>query len=338
MESKKNNRITLFIIALVVFVLVIQSIALAQPPGSRGGRGGGDIPGGGDMFGGGGRGGDRGDRGDIFGGGGRGGPGRGGMPFQEENVTDAQIERIIKLYSTRHSSQETTTLQEQRKNMNREQFIPTLRVTAWIEWMEVMREEREYREILEWCEKFTPDEVKGTSELKDENFDLYKKRLDSLRNKYRSLIGTRRGTSDELMQVLVSDLQLELKERDLTMQYWTATDQGKKESISADLKDVVSQRYDLIVKQKEIQYTDFQKRLKSLQDNIDAQLKDINTWKDPELKAKEVINQRDRLINAPTMFRRGPFGPPQSQWGLRNNSMPGANMNLEPNSIPEPNK
>ena len=261
--------------------------------------------------------------------------GRMGMPgrgqFQEETVTDAQIDRIIKMYSSRHSPQETQTLEDQRKTLSREQFIRTLRNTAFFEYMDTMREEGEYKDLLNWFEKFTPDEAKGIKELKDENYDLYKKRLDTLRNKYRSLIINSRA-SDELMRVLVSDLQLELKQRDLTMQYWTATDPGKKESISADLKDVISQRYDLIVKQKEIQYTDFLKRLQRLQEDIDAQLKDINTWKETDFKAKEVETQLKNLTTTPTIFRRSPFGPSQPPWIPRNNPMPGTNTNSEPNS------
>ncbi|MBN1975501.1 MAG: hypothetical protein JW787_17825 [Sedimentisphaerales bacterium] len=332
-----NNRITLYMALLVIIGTVLLPCAIAQN-GGRGSRDGGSRGGDrGDMMGGGGRGGDR---GDMMGGGGRGGDrgdirggGRGGLPFQDEILTDAQIDRIIKMYSMMHSPQDVKTLQDQRKIMSKEQFTMTLRGTAFFEYRNVMMEEEEYLTSLKWVEKFTPDEAKGIRELRDENYDLYKRRLDSLREKYRSLMNRPR-TSDELMHVLVSDLQLELKERDLTRQYWMATDPVKKESISTDLKDVLHKRYDLIVKQKEIQYTDFQNQLKRLQESVDTQLKDINTWKGEDFKENE-INQR--YLNLTTMpatpFRRSPFGGQGRPFFIPPYPMTGTNTMPEPNSM-----
>ncbi len=334
---KLNNRITLYMFFLIILVMVIQPCLFAQG-GGRGGRGGdrGDMMGGGgpggerDMMGGGGRGGDRDMRG------GRGGPGRGGFPFQEEAVTDAQIDRIIKMYSTRHSPQELKTLEDQRKSMNRDQFVMLLRNTAFWETAEVMREEREYRGILEWCEKFTPDEAKGIRETKDENFDLYKKRLDSLRNKYRSLYDRPR-TSDALMHVLVLDLQLNNKERDLAWQYWNpATDAAKKESILTDLKEVVSNKYDNNVKRREIQYQEIQKEIERLQQMVVSQMNEVNTWKDPTVRENEIQRQINNYKEPRTNRRGMTFGPPSFFPPVV--PMPGTNTMQGPNSISEPNK
>ncbi len=311
------NRITLYMVVLIVLALVFLPCTIAQTGGRNDmGNMGGDRG----MMGGAGRGGVGGDRGMMGGssgrGGGigdsRGGRGRGGPQInRDEQLTDQQIDRIIKSYSEKHSQEEVQQLQEQRKTMSRDRFMITLMSTASWETIEEIREDREYTPKLQTLEKFMTDEAKGIRELQDENYSLYKQRIDSLYNKYRPIWQkiTNPGTPEELIRVIVQDFQLQNKERDLTRQYIFAQNQEQKKSLLPSLEDVINKRYDLIVTQKEIQYQQIQDELKKLQDRVELQLKDVERWKDEEFKRKEVERELNTITNPPSFRGGGPFRP-----------------------------
>ncbi|MEJ2647750.1 MAG: hypothetical protein P8016_04990 [Sedimentisphaerales bacterium] len=317
---KLYNRITLFMVILAVAALVSLPASIAQPPGSgRGGqRAGGDRTG---------RSGDRGDgrgaadrpnrgggRGDVGPGGrsgGRGGPQR----MSREELTDAQIDRILKAYSER-DPEGAKRLQEQRTTMTRERFQQALTMAAWAETFAERDQYREYNRILELCEKCMPDEAKGIRELRDTNYDLYKQRLDSLRDKYRMIWPriTSPRTPQELVPVIVRDFQLGNKERELSWQYANTTDPEDKESILANIRDVVSARYDLGVQQREIQYKQIQKEMDALKTRLDAEMKAVEKMKDPQARETGISFRVDSVISPRPWGQRGfPqfFSPPE---------------------------
>ncbi len=277
---KSYNRITLYVVMLAVIAMVILPKAIAQPSGpGRGVRGGGG--GRGDMMGGPpGRGGDR----------GRGGPG--GMPWMgREELTDFQINLILKAYSNRDPNQ-AKKLEDQRKDMSRDAFEQTLIRYATPEYFQITTTERNYTYILNWCEKYVSDEAQGIKELKEVNYELYKKRLDTLDNKYRRIINMpASSTPEELIPILVKDLQLGIKQGELVMQIRTADTQDKKDSLTADLKEVVSERYHLNIDQRNIQLKQIQKQIEGLQQNLKFEMNQIEVAKDPNV-AEEAIDRR----------------------------------------------
>ena len=298
-NMKLNNRITLYMVALIVLVIVIQPFVIAQT-GGRGGRGGG-----GDMMGGGGRGGDRdggGRGGDRDPRGGRGGPGR------REELTDIQIDLILKAYSNRDPD-EAKKLQDQRKDMTREAFVQTLTSMRYAapEFFQIMSDERRYTPLLEWCEKWVADEAKGIKELKKDNYDLYKKKIDALESKYRSII-YRRDATDELIPVLVKNLQLGIKQNELVFQIHTSNNQSKKDSLTASLKEVVSEIYALNIQQRTIELKEIQNRIENLQRYLKEQMNQIEMIKDPNVAEDEIIARTDRLLNPFGGFYRGRQG------------------------------
>jgi hypothetical protein len=299
---KLYDRITLCMVILAVIALILLPTAIAQIPGPGGPRGGG-----GDRAG---RGGGRGDMdmgpsGTMPGRGG--GGGRGGGPgtwMNREELTDTQIDLILKAYSNRDPD-EAKKLQEQRKDMTREAFIQTLvsPTHAWSEYFQIMSDESRYTPILVWCEKWVADEAKGIRELKKDNYDLYKKKLDALENKYRSIIYMRDAT-DELIPVLVKNLQLGLKQNELVFQIWTAENQDKKESLTASLKEVVTEIYYLNIQRRTIELKEIQNRIESMQKYLKDQMSQIEIQKDPNVAKEEIQSRIDRLVN-PTDFFGG---------------------------------
>ena len=271
---KSYNRITLCMVILVVLALVSFPIAFGQGggPGGRGGRGG---MGGGDrnpnpMMGG-----DSRRGGDNRGG----GPGRGGPRMgQDEDLTDAQIDRIIQAYSLRHSPQEVQNLKEQRKTQTRDRFIMNLRMVAWSETNTETMTYGEYSRMLDWYEKHVSDEATGIKELRDTNYDIYKKRLDSLEDKYRDIRNraTRNRWADDLISVSISNRRLEIKQNDLLRQYWfTVRDPNQRNELLPAIKDVVGKIYDTNLDQRQIQLNQMKEQIADLQKMLDSQLKDM---------------------------------------------------------------
>lgn len=287
---KLKDRITLYMAVSVVLAMILLPYANAQMPGSGGQRGGSGGRGGrsGDM--------EMGPSGPMYErGGDRGGPGSwmddGPGPWMDrENLTDFQISLILKAYSTRNPA-ESKNLQDQRKDMSREAFIQNLISPryAFSEYLQIMSEERHYTTILNWTEKWVADEAKGIKETKEENYDLYKTRLDTLENRYRTIIYT--NNLEELIPVLVKDLQLNTRQNDLVWQIRTADNQTKKDSLIASLRGVVSELYDLNIQQRIIQLKQIQNQIDRLQQNLQFELNQLEIIKDPNV-AKEAIDQR----------------------------------------------
>lgn len=325
-------------------------IAIAQIPGTggmrggsggRGGRGSGDMgpgvgsfdigPGSGPLFDmGPGGGPSRGDRG-------RGGP---GSWMDREDLTDFQIDLILKSFGS-HNPTEEKKLEDQRKSMSRDAFIQTLMRTAIPDYFQIMSDERHYTQILNWCEKYVSDEAIGIKALKEENYNLYKRKLDSLENKYRSIIYRTTNTPDELIPVLVKDLQLNTRQGELVWQIRIAENQEKKDSLIASLREVVSELYYLNIQQRTIQLKQIQSQIERLQKNLQFEMKQIETSQDPNV-AEIAIEQRvEGLSNTnPSILFGGPGrgGRPGGGSGGRNNRMqqfsPPDNNDQNKNPVP----
>lgn len=294
-KMKLYNRITFYMVVLTILALFTQPNAIAQPTGRGGSRGGGGVRG--DMNMGPGRGGDRGR-----------GSGQ-GMPWIErEEPKDYQIDLILKAYSNR-DPEGAKKLQEQRKEMSKDAFIQTLIRNAGREYFQLMSDERRYTTLLDWFEKYTADEATGIRDLREDNYELYKKRLDTLENKYWSIIHPRNGIpiQQELIPVKVKDVQLELKQNELVLQIRTIEDPNKKENLMASLTEVLSERYDLNVQQRIIQLKQIQKQIENLQKNVQFEMSQIDTIKDPNFKEAAIERQSEYVLN-PGFFGSFPRG------------------------------
>ena len=142
-----------------------------------------------------------------------------------------------------------------------------------------MSDERRYTPILDWCERWVTDEAKGIRELKEDNYELYKKSLEALENKYRLIIYGR--FTEEEIPVRIRDYQLQGRLGELIWQYRTAENQDKKDSIKADIKEVVSERYDLDNQLRTIQLQGLQRQIERLQQSVQFYMSQIDMRKDP---------------------------------------------------------
>lgn len=312
---RSNNRNTLIITALAVFLFVCVPVSNAQTGGqrSRSGDRGGDFagdtgPGGISRRGGGG-----GDFGPDMG---LGGPGsrRGGMSTTSRitsvrDMTEIQINSILQAFkSNPRNSQKAKELEELREK-DIDEFYNQLQFNAYFEIAEEIRAERDRVSTLEFLSKYIPEDAEEIKALEKTNYSLYVQRLRSERDKWRQImdfIERNPVISDEQIHVMVSDRQLELEQIDLLRNFVTA-DSNTRESILTRIEEIVSARYDNTVKNYEFELQDIMRTLDMIQKRIDAKKEQIESWKDPEFKKQEVDDQVKRL----TEPRRGGFNFPR---------------------------
>jgi len=235
----------------------------------------------------------RGPRGDPTRGGPRRGPGR--RRFQ---LTDEEIDRIMKGLKERDpaKAKELAKLREKEP----EKFREELRKVAREEFSKVIRERidkwrRQRRaEFLEWLEKNFRKVAKELSRLKETDPDLYWKKFDIVRKKYWPIFEEERR-NPELAQVLKEKLKLNERRDRLVREIKATRDEKKRKPLIARLKEVISSRFDLIVREKQIAYERLLKRLEELKKRIKEDRDEIIKWRDEKFKADEVKKRIEDL-------------------------------------------
>ena len=106
--------------------------------------------------------------------------------------------------------------------------------------------------------------------------------------------------SDEV-DLLISDLMIpEMKGTELLKKLRRTTDPDKKEQVTAQLRDLISQRFDLIIKRKEIQYQRLLKQLEELKGEVktrEAELAEYRANKDQHISSRieDLVQKTERF-------------------------------------------
>ena len=129
---------------------------------------------------------------------------------------------------------------------------------------------------------------------------------------------TQRGISDELMHVNVRIFQLENTLWDLSRQYRNpANSSEQKESILEEMNVALSERYDKTIERRKIQYQEIEEEIKRLQTRVDAEMKLVKEYEEPEFKANELEYQR-KIYTEMTGLRGFFQGGPRRRMQLMN--------------------
>jgi hypothetical protein len=228
----------------------------------------------------------------------RGGPGRGRF-----DLTDEEIDRILK--DLKERSPEKAKELEQMREKNPDKFQQELRRHAGEEFGKIVRERMEKRmekwlqqrqaEFVEWLQKNLPKEAEELAKLKERDTDLYGKKYDlDWRNYGRIFEESRR--SPELAEILLEDYKLQKKTEELSAKIKAAGNESQKKKLTADLEEVVGLRYDLIVRKKQLAYERLLKWLDELQNRIKESRAELGIWQDPKTKAENVKERVEYLL------------------------------------------
>lgn len=236
-------------------------------------------------------------------GGPRGGPRRGPRRFE---LTDEIIERLMKdlAESDPAKAKELAKLREKEpdkfkdelRKVMREQFDKRIR-----DHMDERR--RKWRAaFLEWLEKNYPPVAERLATLKEEDPELYITAFDRAVKKY-GYIHRAWMQNPELGRVLKEKLELTEKQYKLLRSIKAAKSEKEKKKLIAQLEEVVSSRFDLIVREKQIAYERLLKKLEELKKQIEESQAEVDKMMDVEFKKEKVKARVEELIRRIRKFK-----------------------------------
>jgi hypothetical protein len=155
------------------------------------------------------------------------------------------------------------------------------------------RMERMHNDFIAWLEKNYPEEAVTLKQFREKEPDKYMERVMEKMHLYEPIMRAERS-NPKLAQVMKDDLELQKQRDALVKQIHSATGTDR-EKLLADLKDVVSRRFDIIMARKQLQYDDLKIRLEDLQKEVQKQEQELEKLKTN--KDKAVKEYFDGLVN-----------------------------------------
>ena len=150
--------------------------------------------------------------------------------------------------------------------------------------------EKKKEDYLKWLQENYPDEFTRLQELKEKEPELYFRQMMVSGKKYGRIFEA--SESDpELANILKEDLVLKQKRDELLKQISTAKDE-EKAALTKQLEVIVGQRFDLILKRKQLAYDKLRERLEKLKEEVNASQAEVEKWKDTkDAKVQERIQE-----------------------------------------------
>jgi hypothetical protein len=232
-------------------------------------------------------------------------PERGPGPPRFE-LTDEEVNRIISSLKQSDPNKAMELLELRKKEPER--FMAELKRYGYAEFDTIIKERiemwrsRRRAEFLEWLNKSVPKEAEDLAKLKEKEPDLYAKKYDLAWQKYVRIFDQSRW-SPELAEVLLTDLELEERQEVLLNKIKAAKSGQERNELISQLEEVVSDRYDLIVRRKQIAYERLLKRLEELQKQVKDSIDDIGKWRDETFKFENVRERIKYLIEENRGFK-----------------------------------
>jgi hypothetical protein len=154
------------------------------------------------------------------------------------------------------------------------------------------RMERMHDDFIAWLEKNYPNQAAILKQVREKEPDKYMERVLEKMHVYDPIRQAERN-NPKLAQVMKEDLELQrLRDDILRMLKDNSKD---REKLLADLKEVVSRRFDIIMERKKLQYEEMKKKLEDLQKQVSAQEKELEKLKNN--KDAAVKEHFDELVN-----------------------------------------
>jgi len=231
-------------------------------------------------------------------------PGRGPRRFE---LTDEEIERIMK--KLRQSNLEKAKELEKLRKEDPEEFQSELRRHGREEFGKIIRErinkwkEKIREEFIEWLGKNYRREAAELAKLKGKP-ELYWKKFELLRNKYWRIFEEEKR-NPELAEVLKEDLRLRERRDELLRKIKTEKNGKKKKELIAQLQEVIGDRYDLIIRQKQIAYERLLKRLEELKKRIRESRHEIAESRQEKVRKENIKKRTEDLLKEIKKFKWG---------------------------------
>ncbi len=154
-------------------------------------------------------------------------------------------------------------------------------------------------EYLDWLKANYPEEAERLTELQKDKPELYKRQLWLGARKY-GRIAEAAQENPELAKVLKEDLELRNKSFEILRKIKATTDEAEKQKLIAELEETTSERFDVILKRKQMEYERLRQEIERLQEQVkqnEIQLEKWNTNKAERVKerVKELLSRTEKF-------------------------------------------
>jgi len=160
---------------------------------------------------------------------------------------------------------------------------------------------RRHGELLEWLEKHHPEEAERLRDMRADRPELFERRMGLGLKKYGRILEAARE-NPELAEVLKQDLELKQRRDELLREIETASNDERRELIG-ELEEVISSRFDLIVRRKQIEYEQLLDKLERLKKRVEESEAKVDKWKDASFKKESVKARLEELVGETGEFR-----------------------------------
>ncbi len=142
-------------------------------------------------------------------------------------------------------------------------------------------------EYVKWFKKEFPEKAQKMEALREKYPEKYMKLMQVGQKKYSPIMRAQKS-NPELAKVLKEDILLQ-SQRDQLLKELRSADKKESKALRKELKEIVSSRFDIIVRKKQLHYEDMLKKLQALEKKVNKQQAEVESLKD---KKNETIEQR----------------------------------------------
>lgn len=155
---------------------------------------------------------------------------------------------------------------------------------------------------LDWLKENYAEEAEKLAELSEKEPELYGRQIALSLKRYGRIAEAARE-NPQLAEVLKEDLVLKQQRDKLLRKIRAASKDAEKKELTKQLEEVVSSRFDLIVKRKQIEYEQLLEKLERLKKRVEESEVKVEKWKDAEFKNESVKARLEELIGKPDEFK-----------------------------------
>jgi len=154
---------------------------------------------------------------------------------------------------------------------------------------------------IEWLKKNYPEKAEQLEKLREENPELYMRKV-SISNRRYGKIAAASKKNPKLAELLKKNLTLNDERDKLVRKIRSAEDAAEKAKLVVELKEILGQKFDVIVERKRIEYEQLTKRLENMKKEVEKSELNVAKWKTAEFKQKNVESRLEELLSEKQKF------------------------------------
>lgn len=149
---------------------------------------------------------------------------------------------------------------------------------------------KRHQEFVEWFSENYPEDANELEAIRQTNPRLYMRKMMRCVKKYGKIAETAKN-NPELSEVMKENVELKDKRDEILKELRTA-EGDEKDALAKKLAEIVSERFDLIVRRKQLQHEQLLKKLARLEEQVKESEGEVDKWKtSKDQKVKERVDE-----------------------------------------------